>query len=214
MTKQVTMSTANIITLSRVPLLICVVVLLYLPWAWPRFAAVVLLPVLFLMDWFDGYVARTKNQVSDLGSVLDIAIDRVVENVLWLVFAHQGKVPVWIPILFIIRSFIIDGLRSYALSRGYSAFGMMKSRLGTFLVASRFMRGLYGLAKGAAFVTLTLDSAIIALGPESAARFQSVRWAEAFFVYLSAVLCLTRGLPVLTDIRTLLGRPPGPPDEA
>ena len=54
--------------------------------------AVVLLPVLFLMDWFDGYVARTKNQVSDLGSVLDIAIDRVVENVLWLVFAHQGKV--------------------------------------------------------------------------------------------------------------------------
>ncbi len=63
-------------------------------------------------------------------------------------------------------------------------------------------------------MTLTLDSAIIALGPESAARFQSVRWAEAFFVYLSAVLCLTRGLPVLTDIRTLLGRPPGPPDEA
>jgi CDP-diacylglycerol--glycerol-3-phosphate 3-phosphatidyltransferase len=116
--KPVQMSTANIITLSRVPLLICVVILLYLPWAWARFVALVLLPILYLMDWFDGYVARSKNQVSDLGSVLDIAIDRVVENVLWIVFAHQYRVPVWIPILFIIRSFVIDGLRSYALSRG------------------------------------------------------------------------------------------------
>ena len=210
--KPVHMSTANIITLSRVPLLICVVVLLYLPWAWPRFAALVLLPVLFLMDWFDGYVARSKNQVSDLGSVLDIAIDRVVENVLWLVFAHQGKVPVWVPILFIIRSFVIDGLRSYALSRGFSAFGMMKSGLGAFLVASRFMRGLYGLSKGAAFVALTLGSAITALGPESAAQFQTVRWAEVFLVYLSSVLCLTRGLPVLVDIRKLLGQPAQPSD--
>jgi CDP-diacylglycerol--glycerol-3-phosphate 3-phosphatidyltransferase len=206
--KPVQMSTANIITLSRVPLLICVVILLYLPWAWARFVALVLLPILYLMDWFDGYVARYKDQVSDLGSVLDIAIDRVVENVLWIVFAHQYRVPVWIPILFIIRSFVIDGLRSYALSRGHSAFGMMHSKLGSFLVASRFMRGLYGLAKGAAFVGLALGSTLSVMGKEVLDQFASVIWAEQALVYLAAILCILRGLPVLWDIRTILGSSP------
>jgi CDP-diacylglycerol--glycerol-3-phosphate 3-phosphatidyltransferase len=144
------MSTANIITLSRLPLLLLLVGLLYLQWAPAALAALALLAVLYLMDWFDGYWARTKNQVTDLGSVLDIAIDRVVENVLWIVFAHLGRTPVWVPILFIIRSFVVDGLRGFALARGYSAFGMMHSSWGRFLVSGRFMRGLYGLAKGLA----------------------------------------------------------------
>ncbi len=201
------MSTANIITLSRLPLLILVVVLLYLPWPWARFGALCLLPVLYLMDWFDGYVARHKNQVTDLGSVLDIALDRVVENVLWIVFAHQHKVPVWIPILFIVRSFVVDGLRGYALARGHSAFGMMRSKWGRFLVAGRFMRGLYGLAKGLAFGVLTLTSALSALGPAAMAAHAWVFWLEPALVYLSVVLCIVRGVPVLWDIRELLETP-------
>lgn len=204
----VQMSTANIITLSRLPLLLMVVVLLYLPWAWALFSALCLLPVLYLMDWFDGYVARHKNQVTDLGSVLDIALDRVVENVLWIVFAHQQMIPVWIPILFIVRSFVVDGLRGYALAaRGQSAFGMMHSKWGRFLVAGRFMRGLYGLAKVLAFGALTLASAITALGPQAVADWTWVFWAEPVLVYLSVALCIARGVPVLLDTRDLLENP-------
>jgi CDP-diacylglycerol--glycerol-3-phosphate 3-phosphatidyltransferase len=204
----VQMSTANIITLSRLPLLILVVVLLYLPWAWALFAALALLPILYLMDWFDGYVARHKNQVTDLGSVLDIAIDRVVENVLWIVFAHQYKIPVWIPILFIVRSFVVDGMRGYALAaKGQSAFGMMRSKWGRFLVAGRFMRGLYGLAKGLAFGVLTLASALSALGPQAVTDWAWVFWAKPILVYLSVALCIVRGVPVLLDTRSLLEKP-------
>lgn len=204
----VQMSTANIITLSRLPLLLLVVVLLYMPWAWALFTALCLLPILYLMDWFDGYVARYKNQVTDLGSVLDIAIDRVVENVLWIVFAHQHKIPVWIPILFIVRSFVVDGLRGYALAaRGQSAFGMMHSKWGRFLVAGRFMRGLYGLAKGLAFGALTLASALTAMGPQVVSDWAWVFWAEPTLVYLSVVLCVARGVPVLLDTRALLENP-------
>jgi len=85
------MSTANFITLSRLPLLLGVAGLLYPPWPWARYTALALLPVLFLMDWFDGYVARQKNQVTDLGSVLDIALDRVVENVVRRPTMESGK---------------------------------------------------------------------------------------------------------------------------
>ncbi|MGD9123809.1 MAG: CDP-alcohol phosphatidyltransferase family protein [Desulfarculaceae bacterium] len=198
------MSTANIITLSRLPLLLLVVALLYMPWTWALFTAMGLLPLLYLMDWFDGYVARHKDEVTDLGSVLDISIDRVVENVLWLVFAHQGKVPVFIPVLFIIRSFVVDGLRSYALSRGYSAFGMMQSPWGRFLVAGRFLRALYGLAKGGAFCALALTSALAAMGDQAPPELAWVPAAELILVYLSVTLCVARGIPVLLDIRRLL----------
>ncbi len=206
----VQMSLANYITLSRVPLLLLVVGLLYLPWAWARLAGLVLLPILYLMDWFDGYVARYKNQVTDLGSVLDIAIDRVVENVLWIVFAHKGQVPVWIPILFIIRSFVVDGLRGYALARGHSAFGMMHSPWGRFLVSSRFMRGLYGLAKGLAFGVLALSAVLQVAGPQpEIALLDWLPAAEFVLVYLTVALCLARGVPVLLDIRYLLEQPSG-----
>lgn len=206
----VKMSTANIITLSRLPLLLLVAGLLYLPWSWTLFGALFLLPVLFLMDWFDGYVARHKDQVTDLGSVLDIALDRVVENVLWIVFASQGRVPVWIPILFIIRSFVVDGLRSYALAKGFSAFGMMQSPWGRFLVASRFMRGLYGLAKAGAFCALAGVAAFRSLGPQVWAQWYWLLWAQLILVYLSVGLCIARGVPVLMDIRQLLEEPPDP----
>ena len=200
----VKMSIANIITLSRLPLLLLVVVLLYQTKPSALFTALALLPILYLMDWLDGYMARYKNEVTDLGSVLDIAMDRTVENVLWIVFAHQGTVPVFIPIVFIIRSFAIDGLRSYALSRHQSAFGMMRSRLGRFLVASRFMRGLYGLAKGGVFCLLALSAALHSLGGELAPPLSWVYPIQFVLIYLSVGLCLLRGFPVLWDIRRLI----------
>ncbi len=202
------MSTANLITLLRLPLLILVVVLLYLPGATPAFLALFLLPVLYLMDWLDGYVARFKDQVTDLGSVLDIAMDRVVENVLWIVFVHLGAVPLWVGLLFIIRSFLVDGLREFALVKGYSAFGMMSSPLGKFLVASRFMRGFYGLAKGLAFGGLALCQALTALGPEAVSKMELFFWLTPILVYLSVLLCIARGVPVLVDIRRVLEQAP------
>ncbi len=203
-----TISTANLITLARIPLLLVVVILLYTPWSLTLFTALGLLPILFLMDWLDGYVARQKNQASDLGGVLDIAIDRAVENVLWIVFAHQGRVPVFIPILFILRSFVVDGLRNFALTRGRSAFGMMHSPWGRFLVAGRLMRGLYGLAKWAAFCALAFNSGLVALEPAQAAHRGWTWVVEAGLVYLATALCLARGVPVLLDIRALLDQAP------
>jgi CDP-diacylglycerol---glycerol-3-phosphate 3-phosphatidyltransferase len=200
----VKMSTANRITLLRLPLLFVVVALLYLPGAAPAFIALFLLPVLYLMDWLDGYVARFKNQVTDLGSVLDIAMDRVVENVLWITFVHLGLVPLWVGLVFITRSFLVDGLRGFALAKGQSAFGMMHSALGKFMVSSRFMRGLYGLAKGAAFGALALSLGLEALGPQATERMAWVFLAAPLLVYLSVFLCLARAIPVLLDIRRLL----------
>jgi CDP-diacylglycerol---glycerol-3-phosphate 3-phosphatidyltransferase len=201
------MTIPNIITLSRLPLLCVILILVYQSGFWPHLIAFCLLPVLFLMDWLDGYMARYMKQVTDLGSVLDIAIDRVVENALWVIFADLQMVPVWIPLVYIVRSFVVDGLRSYALAKGHSAFGMMRSRPGRFLVSSRFMRDLYGGAKACAFGCLLLVMVLQAADSVPVWFFNTVSYTKDILVYLSVLLCIVRGLPVLYDIQYLLGEP-------
>jgi len=163
-----------------------------------------LLIVLFLLDWFDGYVARARNEVTEMGAVLDVALDRAVENILWLTFMYLALVPLWVPIVFLIRSFVVDGIRGVALAQGKSGFGMMHSPLGRFLVASRFMRAFYGLAKAVVFGLLYLTHALALKYPGAPLALHSLIQA---LIFLSVGLCVVRGIPVLLDGRIYFGTP-------
>jgi CDP-diacylglycerol--glycerol-3-phosphate 3-phosphatidyltransferase len=194
------MSLANLITLARLPLLLLVVGLLFIPSFGVRLLGLGLLIILFLLDWFDGYVARLRNEVTELGSVLDIALDRSVENILWITFTYLGLVPLWVPLVFLIRSFVVDGIRGVALARGKTGFGMMHSPLGRFLVGSRLMRALYGLAKGVIFGLLYLTWALAIKNPGILITLHPLNQSLIFF---TTALCIIRGLPVVLDGRIL-----------
>lgn len=196
------MSLANLITLVRLPLLLVLVALLFVPSFGVQLTGLVLLIVLFLLDWFDGYVARTRQEVTEMGAVLDVALDRAVENILWLTFMYLALVPLWVPIVFLIRSFVVDGIRGVALARGKSGFGMMHSPVGRFLVASRFMRAFYGLAKAVVFGLLYLTHALALKYPGAPLALHSLNQA---LIFLSVGLCVVRGIPVLLDGRIYFG---------
>jgi CDP-diacylglycerol--glycerol-3-phosphate 3-phosphatidyltransferase len=200
----IAMLIANLITLARLPLLLLLVALLFCPRFGMRLLGLGLLIILFLMDWFDGYVARMRNEVTELGAVLDIALDRSVENILWITFMYLRMVPLWVPIVFLMRSFIVDGIRGVALSQGKSGFGMMHSALGRFLVASRFMRGFYGLAKGVTFGLLYFTWAMAVRDPQILITLHPLNQA---LIFLTAGLCIIRGLPVVQDGRLLFRSP-------
>jgi CDP-diacylglycerol--glycerol-3-phosphate 3-phosphatidyltransferase len=197
-------SLANLITLTRLPLLLLLVALLFVSSFALQLAGVGLLIVLFLMDWFDGYVARVRREVTEMGAMLDVALDRAVENILWLTFMYLGMVPLWVPIVFLIRSFIVDGVRGVALARGKSGFGMMHSPIGKFLVASRFMRAFYGLAKAVVFCLLYLTHALALKYPGAT---QTLHSGNQVLILLVVALCMVRGIPVLLDGRIYFGTP-------
>ncbi|MEZ4569836.1 MAG: CDP-alcohol phosphatidyltransferase family protein [Thermomicrobiales bacterium] len=77
---------ANLITAGRILLLFVAVALLYSDTYLLIFLSGILIAVVILADGLDGWVARRRKSTSELGAVLDIAGDRVVENVLWVVF--------------------------------------------------------------------------------------------------------------------------------
>jgi CDP-diacylglycerol--glycerol-3-phosphate 3-phosphatidyltransferase len=204
---------ANLITLSRLLLLLAVVAIAYQPPSWLHFSNVVLLIVVFVTDGLDGYVARARGEASLFGAMFDIAGDRIVELTMWIVLADLDLLPVWVPLVFVVRGTIVDAIRaSQTSSRHQSPFAMMRTPLGQWLVAGKFMRIFYSVLKAHAFCWLLLVQPMPALFP--------VFWAEwgwlmnavgASLVYLAVAICLVRGLPVMAEFayqerHSILGR--------
>jgi CDP-diacylglycerol--glycerol-3-phosphate 3-phosphatidyltransferase len=197
---------ANAITLSRLPLLLLVVLLLYLGSPWVQVATTGLVVLLIVLDSIDGLVARRRHEVGMVGSKLDIAVDRIVELVMWVVYAHLGLISVAIPIIVIMRGTLVDAVRSFSLVWGQTSFGMMQTSWGKWLVGSAFMRTGYAVAKGIAFGLLAL-----ALGLRNLAQgTRHAGWAEGLWIaavvvsWMATAICLVRGAPVLWEARTLL----------
>jgi CDP-diacylglycerol--glycerol-3-phosphate 3-phosphatidyltransferase len=192
---------ANLVTLSRLLLLLVVVWLNYQPLTPWTFAGFFLIALIFVSDGLDGYIARKRNETSLFGALFDIAGDRIVELTLWIVAADIDLVPIWVPLVFIIRGVIVDTIRSsHATAEGTVPFAFMRSQLGKFLVAGKFVRIVYAVAKAAAFAGLSLLMPFPALLPE---LWSEVGWLLTaltyFFVYLSVLLCIARGLPVIAE---------------
>ncbi len=199
---------ANLITLLRFPLLFVYVALLYFGNATVRMWCVPFIILIILMDSVDGIVARARGETSLLGSALDIATDRTLEIMLWVVFAHLGLIPVLVPLIFIVRGTTVDAIRAVGMRSGQAPFEQVRSPLSRFLVASRFMRSSYGFIKGAAFALLTADLALHTPGAPWPHLHPFVHWAALVFTWASVLWSLARGIPVLVEGTSLLKEPP------
>jgi CDP-diacylglycerol--glycerol-3-phosphate 3-phosphatidyltransferase len=192
---------ANLVTLSRLLLLLFVVWLFYQPLSPWSFANFFLIVFIFVSDGLDGYIARKRNETSLFGALFDIAGDRITELTLWIVAADVDLVPIWVPLVFIIRGVIVDTIRaSNAVAEGMAPFALMRTSLGKFIVAGKFMRILYAVAKAAAFAGLALQEPFPALLPDLWSYLGGLLTGLTyFFVYLSVALCIARGLPVIAE---------------
>jgi CDP-diacylglycerol--glycerol-3-phosphate 3-phosphatidyltransferase len=199
----------SIISAIRVALAFVNIALYPLGFAWATFAVGLTIVVIW-MDALDGWVARRTGQASDMGALIDITGDRIVENVYWIYFATTGLVSGWVPIVVITRGFLTDTIRTLQFQEGKTPFGektMMQSRWSKFLVASRFMRGLYGGAKLIAFCALgalLAWRAGIAEGRVPADGIVPFTFATHVLVVATVLLCVVRGVPVLWDGRAVL----------
>lgn len=196
----------NLITLARIPLLACIVGLLYQEQSLPRLVAAGLIVLLILLDTVDGLVARATAQTSILGSILDIAADRSVELVLWVAFADLDLVPIIFPLFVITRGVFVDALRAIAPARGLAPFDLVQSSLGRFLVKSPWLRTPYGIVKAVAFCLLALQHGLTDY-PSQAPRTWIGRIAVGA-TWLAVAMCLVRGLPVLIEGPRILSKSP------
>ena len=114
------LSVPNFITLAR----LCVLPLfLYLLFAKDqRAGAALLLGVLGMTDWVDGWFARKFNQVSPFGAVFDPTVDRVLFVVSSISVLIDGAVPRWFCIAILVRELVVGAMMVGATLMGMERF--------------------------------------------------------------------------------------------
>ena len=70
-----------------------------------------------LTDKLDGYIARSRNQITTFGKFLDPIADKILVIVAMLILLEAGKIPAWIPAIIVIREFIVSGYRLVAVEK-------------------------------------------------------------------------------------------------
>lgn len=84
-------------------------------------------------DGLDGYIARSRKMVSNLGKLLDPLADKLLIAAVLISLVDMGKLDAWIAIVIISREFAVTGLRQVALLEGTvmaaSAWGKWKTAI-------------------------------------------------------------------------------------
>lgn len=70
-----------------------------------------------LTDKLDGHIARTRNQITTFGKFLDPIADKIVVVTAMIMLVEFGHLPAWIPIIVILREFIVSGYRLVAVQK-------------------------------------------------------------------------------------------------
>lgn len=130
------MNLPNKITLSRIILSLVIITILLFPFN----AAGITVPKLFinesivvdityivvailfviasLTDFFDGYLARKNNQVTDFGKMIDAIADKILVNPVLIILAAKGFISPLIPVVIVARDSFVNSVKMIAGSKG------------------------------------------------------------------------------------------------
>lgn len=116
MASRMVTSLPNLLTLSRIGVIPVMVGLFYVDSPGARWLACVLFIAAAITDWFDGYVARLRNQVSAFGRFLDPIADKLlVVSVLFMLaaFKRVDSLSILSALVIVLREILVSGLREF-----------------------------------------------------------------------------------------------------
>lgn len=78
--------------------------------------------VIFLIasvtDFFDGYLARKNNQVTDTGKMLDAIADKILVNPILIIFSAEGLLSPVVPVVIVVRDIVVNTIKMEAAAKG------------------------------------------------------------------------------------------------
>lgn len=119
------MNLANKLTIFRMILVPIMVIFAYLPIGGDVYKIaipMIIMDVIFIIasitDKLDGYIARSRNQVTTFGKFLDPLADKILVLTAMVILVEKAKLPAWIPAIVLAREFIVSGFRLVAVEKG------------------------------------------------------------------------------------------------
>lgn len=83
-----------------------------------NYAALIIFVLATVTDWFDGYLARKNQQITNFGKIMDPLADKLLVITALLCLLERGMVSVWVITIILLREFLISGVRISAAAEG------------------------------------------------------------------------------------------------
>lgn len=119
------MNLANKLTVFRIILVPIMLIFAYLPIGGEISGVaitMIIMDVIFIVasitDKLDGYIARSRNQITTFGKFLDPLADKILVLTAMVILVEKGLLPAWIPSIVLAREFIVSGFRLIAVEKG------------------------------------------------------------------------------------------------
>ena len=143
-----------------------------------RWWGAVIFIVAISTDWVDGWLARSRGLVTDLGKILDPIADKLLTSGALVCLSILGEVPWWVTALIVIREVGITIWRFVELGRG----------------------NVVPASSGGKLKTLAQSIAIsFALAPLPALLGEWMAWVNAVLMAIALVLTVWSGLLYVRD---------------
>ena len=133
------MNISNILTLLRIAVIPIIVICIYMKEPYFGWIAFFLFCLASITDYFDGYIARLRNEITNFGTFLDPIADKLLVAAVILILTSKGVIRDWdtIPALIILlREITVSGLREYLAGIKVSIPVSRIAKLKTFLQLS------------------------------------------------------------------------------
>ena len=133
------MNISNFLTLLRIAVIPIIVICIYMKEPYFGWIAFFLFCLASITDYFDGYIARLRNEITNFGTFLDPIADKLLVAAVILILTSKGVIKDWdtVPALIILlREITVSGLREYLAGIKVSIPVSRIAKLKTFLQLS------------------------------------------------------------------------------
>ena len=146
------MNLANKLTMLRiflVPLFLIFIAAQGIPFG--TFIATIIFIIASLTDQLDGYIARSRNQVTTFGKFMDPLADKLLVTAALISLVGMQVIPSWAAVIIIAREFAVSGLRTLAASEGKiisaSYWGKVKTVIQIIAIVALLIQASVGSSK-------------------------------------------------------------------
>lgn len=93
--------------------------------------AALLFAIASITDFVDGYIARSRNLVTDFGKMMDAIADKILVNSILIILCAQGFIHPIIPVVIILRDTIVNSIKMAAGNAGKVVAAIMLGKVKT-----------------------------------------------------------------------------------
>jgi len=150
------MNLANKLTLARILLIPLFMVFMLADIPHGKLIAAVIFALASVTDAADGYIARKRKEITNLGKLMDPLADKLLVTAALVGLVQIGLISTWIAIIIIGREFLVTGLRGVAAAEGIVIAASNPAKLKTIfqiialttLLLDEYIRMLAGFSPG------------------------------------------------------------------